>query len=73
MCVGPFAPKMPSAPKPPPPPPPPPTRDDPIINAEAEAKRRRILAQKGQASTILTTPEGDLSEANTGKKSLLGG
>jgi len=71
MCVGPLAPKMPTPPAPPPPPPAPPTRDDPQINAEATAKRKRILAQKGRSSTILSGPLGDETDANVGK-TLLG-
>jgi len=70
MCI---FPSPPSPPKPPPPPPPPPTRDDPEVNAEAQAKRKRVLSQKGRQSTILTGALGDTSEANTGKKTLLGG
>ena len=74
MCVGPLAPKVPRMPAPPPPPTPiaPPTRDDPRVNEEASALRRRRLAMKGRKSTILTGPMGDETEANIGKKTLLG-
>jgi hypothetical protein len=74
MCVGPLAPKVPKMPPPPPPPeiPDPPTRDDPAVNAEAAAERRRRLAMKGRKSTILTGSLGDTSEANVGK-TVLGG
>lgn len=74
MCVGPLAPKAPKMPAPPPPPeiPDPPTRDDPAVNAEAAAERRRRLAMKGRKSTILTGSLGDTSEANVGK-TILGG
>jgi len=73
MCVGPLAPKM---PKPPALPPPPPivaavTRDDPQVNADADSKRRRLLAAKGQSSTINSASLGDQTPANVGK-SLLG-
>lgn len=71
MCIGPFAPKMPSMPAPPPPPEPPPARDDPAVNAEATARRKRALAAKGRGSTILSGSLGDTSEANVGK-TLLG-
>ena len=73
MCIGPFAPKVPKPPPLPPPPEPPPARDDPELNAEATAKRKRLLAQKGRQSTILSGSLGDQSEADTGKKTLLGG
>ena len=74
MCVGPLAPKVPKMPAPPPPPEPiaPPTRDDPRVNEEASALRRRRLAMKGRKSTILTGSMGDETEANIGKKTLLG-
>lgn len=74
MCVGPFAPKIPKmAPLPPPPAPiKPPTRDDPSVNEAARAARRRRLAMKGRGSTILTGAMGDETEANIGKKTLLG-
>jgi hypothetical protein len=72
MCIGPFAPKMPKPPPPPPEPIEPPARDDPFVNAEASAKRKRALAAKGIGSTILSGPLGVTEDANTGKKSLLG-
>ena len=72
MCVGPLAPKMPKMPDPPAPPPPPPTRDDPRVNEEARAMRRRRLSMKGRRSTILTGAAGDETEANVAKKTLLG-
>ena len=73
MCVGPLAPKVPRMPAPPPPPEPiaPPTRDDPRVNEEATALRRRRLAMKGRKSTILTGSMGDETQANIGK-TLLG-
>lgn len=37
----------------------------------AEQRRRRQVAA-GQQSTIATSPQGDASVANTGKKTLLG-
>ena len=71
MCIGPSVPRMP-APPPPPTPIAPPTRDDPRVNEEASALRRRRLAMKGRKSTILTGSMGDETEANIGKKTLLG-
>jgi len=71
MCIGPSVPRMP-APPPPPTPIAPPTRDDPRVNEEASALRRRRLAMKGRKSTILTGSMGDTTEANIGKKTLLG-
>ena len=62
----------PSIPAPPAPPPPPPTRDDPQVNADADAERRRRLAAKGANSTIGTSPLGVEEAANTGQKTLLG-
>ena len=77
MCFGPFSPpkmpKPPPIPPLPPPPPPPPARDDPAVNAAAEAKRKRQLAARGIGSTILTSPLGVADEASTGQKTLLGG
>lgn len=64
---------MPAPPPMPPAPEPPPTRDDPAVNAEASAKRKRLLAQKGRSSTILSGSLGDQTDANVGKSSLLGG
>ena len=72
MCVGPLAPKMPSPPPPPPPPEPAPTRDDPAINEEASAIRKRRLAAKGSAQNNLTGGLGDQTQANVGT-SILGG
>ena len=46
------------------PPPPPPTRDDPAVNAEASARRKRLLAQKGRSSTILSAPVAVTPESN---------
>lgn len=76
MCVGPFAPKVPSfpaAPAPPPAPEPPPARDDPEVNAVADDVRKRRLAAKGRQSTILSGGLGDTAEASVGTKTLLGG
>ena len=48
------------------------------IDADADAKkagddeRRKRIAASGRSDTILTSGLGDLSEANTGKKKLLG-
>jgi hypothetical protein len=76
MCLSMFMPKPPkmpqiSMPAPPEAPEAPPTRDDPAVNAEAAAERRRRLAAKGRQSTIVTGPMGDVAEANVGK-TLLG-
>lgn len=68
-----------SSPAPPPaPPPPPPTpapaptvSDESAQEAAAAERKRRSLAQ-GRASTVLTSGEGDTSEANTASAQLLG-
>lgn len=76
MCIGPFAPKVPSFPAPPPlpePPEPPPARDDPEVNAVADDVRKRRLAAKGRQSTILSGALGDTADASVGTKTLLGG
>ena len=70
MCIA-KTPKQPKVPEVPPPPVQP-TRDDPQINEEAAAKRKRILAAKGSAANILTGPLGVSDEVNTGSKTLLG-
>ena len=70
MCIG-------GTPKPPPIPEVPtppilPTRDDPAVNADASAKRKRLLARQGQKSNILTSSLGATDDANVGQASLLG-
>ena len=81
MCVGPLkAAKIAKTPTPKAPPLPPevltppvqPTKDDPQVNADASAKRKRLLARKGSGSNVLTGPLGDIEEANIASKSLLG-
>lgn len=64
-----------SSPKPaaPPPPPPAPTQDDASVKAAAEAEKKRLANAKGRQDSILTTAEGDVSEAVVKKNQLLGG
>ena len=57
---------------PPAPPPVPPTRDDPQVNVDAAARRRRMLAAKGRKSTIKTSALGIQDEANIGQQALGG-
>ena len=71
MCIFSRPPKQPKVPEVPPPPVQP-TKDDPQINEEAAAKRKRILAAQGSAANILTDPLGIADEASTGTKTLLG-
>ncbi len=75
MCVGPFAPKAPPAPPalPPLPPPlaPPPTLVSPDVG-EARKREQRRAALAGGSKTVLTTPQGLLTEATTAPKTLLG-
>jgi len=63
------APDAPDAPKAPDPTP---TAVDPGVSAAREDERRRRAAAAGQSSTILTGAQGLLSEAQTGRKTLLG-
>ena len=70
MCIFPSPPKPTPMPAPPPPPEPI-TRDDPEINAVAEAERRRRLVARGRQSTILTG--SNIDDPNVGTKTLLGG
>jgi len=68
-----FKPKMPSLPPVAPPPEPPSTElsaeEKERIKAEQDAIERK---RKGRKSTILTGPLGDMAEAETEKKTLLG-
>lgn len=71
MCAVPFqAPKV-SKPTPPPLPPEAPPAPTAADSAAAKA-RRKSTAQGARKSLIKTTSQGDLSSANTEKKSLLG-
>ena len=79
MCVGPFAPKMPSPPPPPPLPPPLPPPPDPSDAATAGAlstarQRRRLQASlaQGRSSDIKTGGLG-LATPAEGLKTALGG
>jgi len=58
-------------PAPPPPPPPPPTPADKRVVQARKRQQRRTLSTSRRA-TIATSKRGDLSPANTEKKSLLG-
>lgn len=67
--------KPPKAPEPPPmpaAPAPPPTPQEAGDNIDAE-ERRKARTATGLESTILTSGLGDVSAANVGKKTLLGG
>jgi hypothetical protein len=68
-----FSPKMPSLPPVQPLPAPPSTElsqeEKDKIAADQRARERK---RKGRKSTILTSPMGDVEEANVGKKTLLG-
>ena len=57
----------------PPPTPAAPTREDPAV-ADARRKEQQLATKaKGRRSTLLTGGEGDSSDANLAKKTLLGG
>ena len=71
MCIGRSTPKQPVVP-PVPLPPVQPTRDDPKIIEDADAKRKRILARRGNKANILTGPLGLEEDVNVGTASLLG-
>ncbi|NNE31151.1 MAG: hypothetical protein HKN40_02155 [Winogradskyella sp.] len=69
-----LTPKMPALPPPPPPPPAAPSFDDAERKAEAKTKQDELLRKrKGRASTILTSRTGLTEEADSEKKTLLGG
>jgi len=70
-----LKPKMPPPPPPAPTPPPlPPATADEMSLEDQEAIRLKLLKKKkGYTDTILTSTEGDTSEANVSKKALLGG
>ncbi len=69
-----LTPKMPALPPPPPPPPAAPSFDDEERKAEVKTKQDELLRKrKGRASTILTSRTGLTEEANSEKKTLLGG
>jgi len=65
------------SPEPPPPPPPPPApAPAPTIDTAAQSARKTEdsrLNRRGRAATVLTSPQGDLSETKTATKALLGG
>lgn len=63
----------PKSPKLPPPPPPPPQLPQGDVQAAGADERRRAQMEAGVASTILTSPQGVLGNADTTKKALLGG
>jgi hypothetical protein len=73
MCVGPFRQK-------PPPfiqpvkatPVTPPSLDDPEVRTAANTIRKRGARSKGFQYTMLTSPQGDLSQANIGLTTLGG-
>ena len=77
-----LKPKMPAPPPPPPPPPalPPATHQEEYIDpvsgelttAKKEAEAKLAAKKKGYTETILTSTQGDTSEADTYQKTLLG-
>ena len=68
-----LKPKMPALPPPPPPPEPPSTELSPEEKERLAAERAAVeRKRRGRKSTILTSPLGDQTEAETEKKSLLG-
>ena len=73
MCVGPL--KAPRAPAPPAPPPMPaaaPTKMDPEVKAARTQESKRIRAMAGRASTIKTSAQGVLGDADRQMRRLLG-
>jgi len=50
-----------------------PTVTDPSVQAAAQAQATAMAQSAGRASTILTSGQGDTSQANVAKKTLLGG
>lgn len=69
MCFS----SAPEAPPIPAPPPDPPSDVDPGVKAARDQTKRKVRGAQGYASTILTGPMGDLSQATTtGGKALLG-
>lgn len=69
MCIH-SAPAAPAPPPLPPPPPPPPTAADPRVRQARTRNRKRSLLSG--SDDVFTSQQGDLSIANTEKKSLLG-
>jgi hypothetical protein len=49
-----------------------PTKDDAAVKEAEEAEKERIRKMQGRKSTILTSGQGDTSQASVQKKSLLG-
>ena len=70
MCIG-GSPSTPTAPALPPAPPPPPTAANAQVT-DARRRERRRGSIAGRGATISTSAQGDLSSANTERKSLLG-
>jgi len=69
-----LTPKMPALPPPPPPPPAAPSFDDEERKTAAKTKQDELTRKrKGRSSTILTSRTGLTEEADTEKKTLLGG
>ena len=55
-----------------PPPPAPPGPSSADVQAKAAAERKRLAAQRGRASTILTGGQGVVDDGGVAKKTLLG-
>jgi hypothetical protein len=56
----------------PPPPPPLPTPEDPAVKRRGEEVRLAAQRRRGLASTVKTAGLGDVSDAETARKRLLG-
>lgn len=63
-------PQVPQMPAPPPPPPAPP--DVNAIQQETEEQESLAKKRQGRAASILTGPQGDLTQTQTATKTLLG-
>lgn len=71
MCMG-GSPSSPPPPPLPPEPPPPPTEVDPAVKQARATARTRAAASGGRDSTILTGPQGLVSDTANTRKTLLG-
>lgn len=73
MCINkPSVSAPPPVPEVPEPPAAAPRPSDPAAKAARNKEKKLLASQSGRKSTILTGPRGDESEAETGKKTLLG-
>lgn len=51
----------------------PPSTSDADVKAAAAAEEARLRKARGRQASILTSPSGDTTDADTTKKTLLGG